>query len=174
MSTTRESCRPLSLILFLAMAVMLASTVGCASNKERWAEVQMQEISYQNLYSSILDMLELEGYVVHMGLPDSGTVETEWLRGISRREVRGPSRRKVHVELKSAEAARQYMVRMRVEEQIIRKGGLLSSGTPPETAWEAFPDNFEDAEYLAAKLRALLSDYAIKVHVETGEEDYYP
>lgn len=160
-----------SLGLILAFVALL--TAGCASSKERWAEVRMQELSFQNLYSSVLDMLELEGYSVHMRLPDTGEIETAWLNGISKREVRGPSRRKVHVVIEPEEGPRLFVVRMRVEEQIIRKGGMLASGTNQDDDWEAFPDNFEDAEYLAAKLRALLSEYAIRVKVQDDAGELY-
>jgi hypothetical protein len=157
----------------LLVGLALGPTTGCASNTERWAEVSMKGLGYQNLYHSVLDMLELEGYRVGRSLPDAGVIETQWLRGVSRREVRGPSRRKAHLEIKHEEGARQYMVRIRVEEQIIRKGGMLSSGNHQEKDWEAFPDNFDDAEYLAAKLRALLADYAIKVEATEEPEEYY-
>lgn len=176
MSAHRESCRTRGLLrAFLGLVVVLACslTTSCASNKERWAEISMQELSYQNLFASVLDMLELEGYLVHMQLPDTGEIDTDWLRGISRREVRGPSRRKAHIEIKPLEGPRQFVVRIRVEEEIIRKGGMLARENAKESEWEPFPDNFEDAEYLAAKLRALLADYAIKVQIEVESPEYY-
>jgi hypothetical protein len=159
--------------LALPLALALGFTTGCATTTQRWAEVNMQELGYQNLYASVLDMLEMEGYSVHKRLPDLGEIETEWLRGISRREVRGPSRSRVHVDINRAEGRRHYVVRIRVEEQIVRKGGMLSTGDHRESDWEPFPDNFEDAEYLAAKLRALLSEYAIRDEAIVEPEAYY-
>ena len=159
--------------LMLSLCLSFGFTSGCASTTQRWAEVNMQDVSYQNLYASVLDMLEMEGYFVRKRLPDLGEIETEWLRGISRREVRGPSRSRVHVDINRAEGRRRYVVRMRVEEQIVRKGGMLSAGEHRESDWESFPDNFEDAEYLAAKLRALLSEYAIKDEAVVEPEAYY-
>ncbi len=144
----------------LGLALSLSLAVGCASTRERWAEVTMHDLGYQNLYHSVLDLLELEGFYVILRLPDTGRIESEWFRGDSRREVRGPSRRKVHVEIERKKGERAYVVRLRVQEQIIRKGGMLAIDTRDESLWEDYPDSFGDAEFLAAKLGALLADYS--------------
>ncbi len=154
----------------LALAVLVPVLGACASVQHRWAEVTIHELSYQNIYSSVLDMLELEGFGVSRRLPDEGRIETEWFTGDSRREFRGPSRRRVHVEIRRKERDDGYVVRMRVQEQVVPKGGTLGGGQRfRESDWEDFPDSFEDAEYMAAKLRALLSKYTgpRSVSVET-------
>ena len=151
----------------LGLALATAVLPACASAREKWAHVPLQGLSYQNLYHAIIDLLEVEGVHVRIRNPGIGTVTSEWQQALSRREVRGPSRRKVHVKIVSdPDVDGAYTVSLRVEEQIIRKGGLLSSGVRQDDDWEAFPDNYEDAEYFVAKIRALLGDYLRQVDVE--------
>jgi len=165
------------LLLALALLGPLGVGPGCAASKERWADVGIEGLSFQNLYHSLIDLMEVEGFHVLHRNPGAGTFLTEWLPGISRREVRGPSRRRVHVRIEEIEDDTSteedegaYLVNLRVEEQIIRKGGMLNTGMRPNDDWEAFPDNFDDAEYLVAKIRAMLADFALPDTTPAPEE----
>ena len=166
---TRVLRRPLGGVAPWLLAAAALLLPGCASNTERWAEVSVYELGYQNLYHAILDLLEVEGFHVVRRDPREGTIESEWLLGISRREVRGQSRRRCHVDIE-AKGEGEYVVRIRVEEQVVRKAGLLGNAARfDEDDWEPFPDNFDDAEYLVYKVRALLSEYIDKpVEVTNG------
>jgi hypothetical protein len=157
-----RSSRPITCVLLLWG---LAFGSACASSSERWAEVPVHDLGYTNLYHAVLDLLEVEGFHVVQRDPGAGEILSDWLQGISTREVRGPARRRVHVEIEPIEIdddddeEDHYLVRVRVEEQVVRRGGFMSSGPRDESDWEEFDDNFDDAEYLAAKIRALLDDF---------------
>jgi hypothetical protein len=138
--------------------LLLLSLVSCASKTEKWFEVPIHRLTFYSLYQTVLDLVEAEGYQVLMRNSGEGTIETEWQTGISLREVRGTSRQKVHVDIQGTEVD-GFIVAIRVQEQVIRKGGLLGLGLNQERDWEDFPDNFDEAERLAAKVRALLSEY---------------
>lgn len=145
------------LLSTLLLALGLALLPGCAGPPPLWAELDFERIGYGNLYVSIVDLLEVEGYVVASRNPDSGVIETEWLIGPSIREVRGPSRRKAVVEVEPT--GERLHVRLRVREQVIRKAGMGATNLRFNDDWEDYRDNWDDAEYLAAKLRALLMDF---------------
>ena len=49
-----------------------------------------------------------------------------------------------------------FRVALRVAEEVIRKGGLLATNVRAWDDWEEFDDNFDDAEYLMAKIQALV------------------
>jgi len=150
---------------------LLASLCACASNSERWAEVRFADISYPNLYRSVADVLESEGYPAGGEDISHGTLETDWQYGTSVREVRGPSRRKVHVLIEEAappppdveppERLARWAVGGRVSEEVLRKGGILNRNPRLSDDWEDYRDSFEDAELLAEKVRALLADHHV-------------
>jgi len=157
---------PSRALAWLLLALGIATGGACASSSERWAEVTVHDLGYTNLYHAVLDLLEVEGFHVSRRQPGGGEILSEWLQGISTREVRGPARRRVHVQITAVDTDEDddtddeaYLVRLRVEEQVVRKGGFMSTGPRQEKDWEEFDDNFDDAEYLAAKIRALLDDF---------------
>lgn len=147
-----------------AAAVLLLGALACAGPSERWAEVRFQDLSFTSLYTVVVDLLDAEGFDVRSRDPDTGTIESSWLYGTSRREVRGPSRRKALVRIEPGPND-SWIVRVRVAEEVVRKAGLLATRVRESDDWEAIGDNFEDAEYLAAKMRALLIDKQVPVAV---------
>jgi hypothetical protein len=140
------------LVVVLFAAAWLA---GCASNRERWAEGSFANVSYPVLYNVALTTVDAEGFVVRYRNPQQGEFESDWIYGTSQRVVRGPSRRKVYVRIQPEEGDR-YLVRLRVAEEIVRKGGMMAVNVRESEDWEEFDDNYEDAEYLMAKLVALI------------------
>ena len=128
---------------------------GCTAGGERWAEAGFEGISYPSLYGVVLSTFDAEGYVVRDRNPSAPRLESEWVYGTSMRMVRGPSRRRAHAEIKSVGDS-QWLVRVRVEEEVVRKGGMLATNVRESENWEEFDDNFDDAEYLMAKIAALL------------------
>jgi hypothetical protein len=59
----------------------------------------------------------------------------------------------------------EWVVRLRVAEEVIRKGGFLNRNVRESDDWEEYRDNFEDAELLAEKVRALLAEHHVMVSV---------
>ncbi|MHC5212299.1 MAG: hypothetical protein ACYTG2_16400 [Planctomycetota bacterium] len=159
---------PLSLLAALTVAVH----TGCASNSERWAEGSFPGVSYSVLYNVVLTTVDAEGFVVRYRDPQKGAFESEWVYGTSQRVVRGPSRRKVYARI-VREADDRYMVRLRVAEEVVRKGGLMAVGVRESEDWEPFEDNYEDAEYLMAKLVALVRSEGTQ-RTPVGEEAVTP
>lgn len=163
-----------ALLRIVLSSWLLVGLVACAGTGERWAEVRFTDISYPNLYRSVADVLASEGFPSAVEDTSSGTLESEWQYGTSVREVRGPSRRKVHVLIEEAEPppegaeitgpVAQWVVRLRVAEEIIRKGGILARNIRQSDDWEEYRDKFEDAELLAEKIRALLAEHHVMVH----------
>ena len=167
-SRPRPRLRSRAWLVGLALLVVACSI----TEKRRWAEARFEGLSFSVLYASVADLFEAEGFDVTIRDASGGIVESEWAYGTSRREVRGPSRRKAIAEVEKL-APGVYVVRVRVAEEVIRKGGLLATKLRDSDDWETFPDNFEDAEYLAAKLRAMLDEHQVPVEVDPdAEEDH--
>ena len=156
---------------------LLVGLGSCSGTSERWAEVRFTDISYPNLFRSVADVLESEGFPSAAESVTQGTLETQWQYGTSVREVRGASRRKVFARIEEAEPpdpeqeisgpVAQWVVRLRVKEEIIRKSGILARNVRQSDRWEEYKDRFEDAELLAEKVRALLADHHVMVHVRS-------
>ncbi|MCB9899428.1 MAG: hypothetical protein H6825_15585 [Planctomycetes bacterium] len=151
---------------------------GCATSSERWAEVRFQDVSYLNLYRAVADVLGSEGYPVKREDPVEGLIETEWRYGESVREVRGPSRTRAFVTIEPSEIEREdqdplpvTLVRVRVPEEVIRKGGLLARNERNSEDWEEYKDDFERAEFLAEKIRILLADHHVSARTLAGAVD---
>ncbi len=150
--------RPLTVVLMLIACLLSGVLGGCAAMPEaRWVERRFGDIGYQSLYTVVLASLDDAGYLVRSRDPDAGRVETDWAYGMSQQEVRGPSRRKVVVELDD-EAADWYMLRLRVPQQVVRKGGLLAKGVRniPDDKWEGYGDDEMEAQLLMAKIQSIL------------------
>jgi hypothetical protein len=143
--------------LLLPFALLL-SLPACSSLGERWAEASFHGISYPSLYAVVLSTVDAEGYAVPLRDPQTAELHSDWIYGTSRSVVRGPSRRRVHAELEPV-GEDGWRVRLRVEEQVIRKGGMLATNVRESENWEEFEDNFDDAEYLMAKIAALLREH---------------
>ena len=139
-----------------ALGLLCALAPGCASPGERWAEGAVAGVSYSVLYNVVLTTVDAEGFVVRYRDPQKGAFESEWVYGTSQRVVRGPSRRKVYARIEPVEGDR-FLVRLRVVEEVIRKGGLMHVNVRESDDWEPFDDNYEDAEYLMARLMALIA-----------------
>jgi hypothetical protein len=146
--------RAMRLLLPLALLLLPA----CSALTERWAEATFHDLSYPSLYAVVLSTVDAEGYAVTQRDPQTAELHSDWIYGTSRSVVRGPSRRRVHARMEPAgEGA--WRVRLRVEEQVIRKGGMLATNVRESENWEEFEDNFDDAEYLMAKIAALLREH---------------
>lgn len=139
----------------LALLAPLLLAVGCNTFQERWAETRVDDVSYSVLYNLVLSTVDAEGYIVRRREPQSGLIESDWVYGTSQRVVRGPSRRKVFAVIEPLEGE-SYRVALRVAEEVIRKGGLLATNVRNSDDWEEYDDNFDDAEFLMAKISALI------------------
>lgn len=143
----------------LAPVLAIALLAGCASGPPpRWVEVDFDDISYAALYQVVSTTVSAEGFGLGASDPGAGRLETDWAYGTSMREVRGPSRRKVVAEFSALDEG--WLVRMRVREEVLRKQGLLAHNIRDRDDWETWHDNLDDAEFLAAKLKALLDSHA--------------
>ena len=143
------------LLLLALLLPTLLSTAGCRQTPERWAETRVDNVTYSVLYNLVLTTIDAEGFTVRKREPQSGRIESDWIYGTSQRRVRGPSRRKVFAVIEPIEND-DFRVALRVAEEVIRKGGLLATNVRASDDWEEFDDNFDDAEYLMAKIQALV------------------
>jgi hypothetical protein len=152
----------------LALLAVLLLAAGCASSNERWAEAVYAKISYQNLYGVVQTTIDAEGYPARVRDVQTGRIETDWVYGNSNTVVRGPARRKVfaRIEPLPEEEGDGFLVRLRVAEEVIPRGGLLAVNPRESDDWEAFQDNFDTAEYLMAKIAALLPDHRVSPDFE--------
>jgi hypothetical protein len=148
------------------LLTLLAGLGACTSTPPLWAELAFDGLSYDNLWVVVIDLLDSEGFHIRTGDPGSGTIESAWLYGTSVREVRGPSRRKVVVEITRGTDTKGWVVRLRVPEEVIRKGGMRATELRDSDDWEEWHDNWDSTEYLAAKIRARLPDYFLAAKVE--------
>ena len=143
---------------------------ACESEKARWAALELNDISFADLYLSVIDVLDSHGYAVASRDPNAGTIESDWIYGTSVRQVFGPSRRKALVEVTpSPRGEGSFSVRVRIREEVMRRLGLRATHIRESDDWEEWKDNFDEAEYLAAKLRALLLHHVVRVQVVAGE-----
>ena len=149
-----RAAAPPPLVLAL-LAPLLLLSAGCSATKERWAETRVDDVSYSVLYNLVLTTIDAEGFTVRKREPQSGRIESDWIYGTSQRIVRGPSRRKVFALIEPLEGD-DFRVALRVAEEVIRKGGMLATNVRASEDWEEFDDNFDDAEYLMAKISALV------------------
>jgi uncharacterized lipoprotein len=140
-------------LLLLPLLLLLAA--GCSTTQERWAETRVNGVGYSNLYNLVLSTIDAEGFTARKREPQTGHIESDWVYGTSQRMVRGPSRRKVFAVIEPLEGG-DFRVAVRVAEEVIRKGGLLATNVRASEDWEEYDDNFDDAEYLMAKISALI------------------
>jgi hypothetical protein len=148
----------------LLLALLLSC--GCASSNERWAEAAYGGISYQNLYGVVQTTVDAEGYAARVRDVQKGRLESDWVYGNSNTVVRGPARRKVFAVIEPLPDEAGYLLRLRVAEEVIPRGGLLAMNPRASEDWEAFEDNFDAAEYLMAKIDALLSENRVSLDFE--------
>ncbi len=148
-------------LLPLLAALLLA---GCSALEERWAEARFAGISYPALYGVVLTTVDADGFAVRDRNPQTAAIHSEWVYGTSQSVVRGPSRRRVHALIEPVEGD-AFMVRLRVEEEVVRKGGMLATNVRESENWEPFEDNFDEAEYLMAKIAALLDAHRSRAKV---------
>ena len=154
----------------LALGLVCGLGLGaCAVRPERWAVMNLERLSYSNLYQQVADALDGSGYRVMKQDISSGRVETDWQYGPSVREVRGPSRRRAIAQVNALDDG-LFEVRVRVLEQVIRKGGTLARHIRESDDWEDWKDDYDEAEYLIARLGALLSEYRVRLDVDTESE----
>jgi len=139
----------------LLLLPLLLLSAGCSSTPERWAETTVSDVGYSNLYNLVLSTIDAEGFTARKREPQTGHIESDWVYGTSQRLVRGPSRRKVFAVIEPLEGD-SFRVAVRVAEEVIRKGGLLATHVRESEDWEEYDDNFDDAEYLMAKISALV------------------
>jgi len=151
-------------LLLAGLALLCCS---CASSKERWAEAAYMNISFQNLYGLVQTTIDAEGYPARVRDVRTGRIETDWVYGNSNSIVRGPARRKVIARIEPLpEGEDGYLVRLRVAEEVIPRGGLLAMNPRESDDWESYQDNFDTAEYIMAKIAALLSDNRVSADFE--------
>ena len=67
--------------------------------------------------------------------------------------------------------SRSHRVRLRVKEEVLRKQGLLATQVRENEEWEIYEDNLEEAEFLMAKLKALIPSSAASVQDEGDDDD---
>ncbi len=147
-----------SLLLAVLLPALLAT--GCATQPERWAESRFLGLSLPALQSVALTTVSSEGYPVRPRDQRPGGFTSDWLYGTSQLAVRGPSRRRVIAEIVPDGGG--LLLRLRVEEHVVVKGGMLAMHVRESEDWEPFPDNFDAAEFLVAKVSSLLSDYRVQ------------
>ncbi|MHC4846457.1 MAG: hypothetical protein ACYTCU_09890 [Planctomycetota bacterium] len=160
--------------------LLVASGLGCATDEaHQWAESRFVGLSYEALFGVVASTIDGEGFAVRRHDTTTGEIETDWAYGTSLREVRGPSRRKVHARVEIDDATGGFRVRLRVAEEVLRQRGELATHVRDSTDWERYSDNWDDATYLMAKLTALLRDYRVTAEImpeplRAGERDLRP
>ena len=140
----------------LALAALVALTTACNATPvtHRWARAEFDGYSYTSLYSLVATTLDSEGWDVRERDIESGTLITDWRHGPSHREFRGPTRLKVHAEIEPYEGG--CRVGLRVEGEVLMKGGVLAHDPRGSDDWEPVEDDFERAEVLLARIRSLI------------------
>ncbi len=149
-------CRSVTFAL-AAPAVLAAVTGGCASASERWVQSAYAGISYPSLYNVVATTIAAEGFPMTGPEAQGGQIESGWVYGTSQRVVRGPSRRRAVAEIRLLPDDR-LLVRLRVVEEVVRRGGMSAVNVRASEDWEPYEDNFDDAEYLMARVAALLDE----------------
>jgi hypothetical protein len=167
----------LRILALVALASLLAT--GCSTTQERWAEAAYENLSFSSLYNVVVTTVHTEGYPVVKRDPGAGTIESDWVYGLSNSVVRGPARRKVFAEIEPLDGVDGYRVRLRVSEEVIPKGGLLATNPRASEGWEEWDDNFDIAEYLMTKIETLLLGNRVSPDFErrwslSGERDQGP
>jgi hypothetical protein len=140
------------------MALVVATSLGCElTPPAAWASMTFPDVTYSDMFSVVLTTLNGEGYVAVKRDPETGTIETDWLYGQSQAKVRGPSRRRVVIHI-DPEGPNQ-VVRLRVVEEVIWKAGMRATNLRESDEWEIADDNFEEAEFLLARVRGVMSTH---------------
>ena len=136
------------------LAVLLLA--ACSSVREQWAEATLTSISYPALYGVVLSTVDSRGFPVRERDPHTGEIHSEWVYGQSRAAVRGPARQRVHASIEP-QPGDAFLLRLRVEQEVVRKGGMLATNVRESENWEPYEDNFDEAEILMGKIAALLA-----------------
>jgi len=140
----------------MALVLVMATGPGCeVTPPAAWASMSFPDVTYSDIFSVVLTTLHGEGYLAKTRDAETGNIETDWLYGQSQAKVRGPSRRRVIVHI-DPEGAGQ-VVRLRVVEEVIWKAGMRATNLRESDDWEIADDNFEEAEFLLARIRGVMS-----------------
>lgn len=143
----------------LPVLALLALTAACTLLNHtpvmhRWARTEFEGLSYTSVYSLVATTLDSEGWDVRERDIESGTLVTDWRHGPSHREFRGPTRLKVHAEIEPYDGG--CRVGLRVQSEVLAKGGVLAYNPRESDDWEPVDDDFDRAEVLLARVRSLV------------------
>ncbi|MED5330946.1 MAG: hypothetical protein VX916_06605 [Planctomycetota bacterium] len=158
--------------LIACCLVVCACNVATKFDEARavWVTRDFKDIGYSSLFGVVSTTINSEGFRGGVTDPGRGRLESGWRYGDSQRKIRGPSRRKVIVEIDLL-TSRSHRVRLRVKEEVLRKQGLLATQVRENEEWEIYEDNLEEAEFLMAKLKALIPSSAASVQDEGDDDD---
>jgi hypothetical protein len=154
----------------LLVSLVVAGGACVTDDAHQWAESRFAGITYESLFSLVATTIDGEGYPVRKHSTATGEIETDWVYGTSLREVRGPSRRKVHARIEIDRNTGGFTVKLRVAEEVLRKRGELAMHVRDSTDWEHYGDNWDDATFLMAKVSALLKDYRVTTEILLGPD----
>ena len=149
----QSDARPTARLGLVALACVLGA---CAATQviQSWARTDFEGYSYSSVYSLVATTLDSEGWDVRERDIEAGTLVTDWRHGPSHREFRGPTRLKVHAEIEPYPGG--CHVGLRVEAEVLVKGGILAGDARNSDDWERVEDDFDRAEVLLARIRSLV------------------
>ena len=128
---------------------------GCAS--EDWRFKSFDEIGYDLLWQSIIDVLQYKGgYAIAEEKPVEGTIETRWKDSLVPFS-RGGYRQRAFVKVDREEGGRSFLVGIRVEKEL--NVSMNDPLDPEGKDWSRASDDSLEAQILLQHLDTLLGGH---------------
>lgn len=139
----------------LCIPVVLAFiAMGCSSD---WVTLQVQDVSYADLYDLTLHVIENEGFPLHTINIHEGEIVTGWNYGMITDTGRFPIRRRVEAWVDPDDDG-AYVVRLRIDREANWEGYRITDPRLSD-AWDEYGWDRETAGRILKKIEIQVKDF---------------
>jgi hypothetical protein len=127
---------------------------GCSTD---WVSLQVQDVSYADIYDLALHVIESEGYPLSEINIHEGRIVTGWFYGKMTDRGRFPIRRRAEVRV-DPEDEGGFLVRVRIDQEANREGYRLTDPRLSD-AWDEYGWDREGAALVLKKIEIQVKEY---------------
>lgn len=139
------------LLLFAILLVL--SCVGCGSN---WVVLQVEDVSYSDLYQLTCHVIDGEGFKVAHADPHTGTIRSSWNYAKITDVGRFPIRRQLEAKIVPEESS--YLLSVRIDQEANREGYGVSDPQLSDN-WDEYGWDRKTCETILKKIEIQVTEY---------------